>query len=196
MALQTLIQFGELNLVNPALTNLDGLEAISTTERLMIVFNNNLSNLNGLANLSSVDSILEIDSNPSLTNLDGLSGLISIGGHLWIGNNASLYSFCGIYTLLNNDGLVGDYLITGNAVDPTQQQIIDGGPCSNVYLGDIILYNQTDVDAFNYNFVSGNLEIKVMILLISVHFPHSHLLVETCFFSLLPRCQMLTVYQI
>ena len=96
---------------------------------LSIEGNDVLTNLDGLSSLTSVGSDLIINGNNALTNLDGLSNITSVGGHLSVFFNDALNSFCGLYTLLSSNGLGGDYNVYDNLLNPTQQQIIDDGPC-------------------------------------------------------------------
>jgi len=116
---------------NAALTNLDGLSSITSVgEILQIQSNSILTNLDGLSSLTSVGGSLYVQSNAALTNLDGLSSLTSVGEILQIQSNDVLSSFCGLYPLINGSGLTGSYTVTGNASNPTEQEIIDGGACA------------------------------------------------------------------
>jgi hypothetical protein len=70
-----------------------------------------LTSLNGLANLTSVEGLLDVSLNSSLTNVDGLANLTYVGGSLAISVNDALTSLEGLYGLT----YVGDWLsITGN----------------------------------------------------------------------------------
>jgi hypothetical protein len=51
-----------------------------------------------------------------------------------IQNNIALTEFCGLYTLYTNSGPTILTSITQNLVNPTAQQILNGGPCANVPL--------------------------------------------------------------
>jgi hypothetical protein len=116
---------------NAALTNLDGLSGITSSigGSLTISGNNALTNLEGLRDFTSVGGTLIVSGNSILTNLDGLNGLTSVGGELLVFGNFALNSFCGLYPLLNA-GFIGTYTVINNAVNPTQQEIIDGGVCA------------------------------------------------------------------
>ena len=49
-----------------------------------------------------------------------------------ISNNSLLSSFCGLYTLLSTPspgGLIVNFYVSGNFVNPTKQEILDGGKC-------------------------------------------------------------------
>src|SRR5690606_34942976 len=61
--------------------------------------NPNLTNLDGLSNLTSVGGYLFIDSNSNLTNLDGLSNLTSVGADLVIQSNSSLTDISGLQNI-------------------------------------------------------------------------------------------------
>ena len=160
---------------NTALTNVDGLSGlISVGGNLNIQTNNALINISGLSGLTSVGGILNIQSNDALINFNGLSGLLSVGGPLFIYDNASLTNidalhnltsvgeyltiqdninlsgFCGLYKLLSPDpgsnGLTGTYTVIGNAVNPTEQQIIDNGICCSV--SQTTFYRDADGDGY------------------------------------------------
>ncbi len=62
------------------ITNLQGLENLtSISGHLNILYNSNLVNLQGLENITSIGGDLVLFSNPSLVNLEGLNNLTSIG---------------------------------------------------------------------------------------------------------------------
>jgi len=91
------------------ITNLNGLSQITSVDGdLWILGNPLLPNLSGLDNLSSVTGELQISGNPALTDLSGLEGLISITenliiGYWYPGGNTVLSSLEG----LNNLWVVG-----------------------------------------------------------------------------------------
>ena len=136
---------------NAMLTNLNGLQNITSVNQYIdIIDNSSLVNLNGLNNITSAGDLRLIDNsslanidelskitsllslsitNSSITNLDALSNLQSVY-LLTIQDNNLLTSFCGLYKSINS-GLVYSYDVSGNAVNPTQQDIIDGGSCSD-----------------------------------------------------------------
>jgi len=62
---------------NSTLTNLDGLSNLRSVDSLYIARNSNLANINGLSSLISVNSV-NISENANLTNLDGLGKLESV----------------------------------------------------------------------------------------------------------------------
>jgi hypothetical protein len=76
---------------NPQLSNLNGLENLSTVGGdLVIASSDSLNNLIGLENLNYIGGNLRIGGHPALENLTGLDNLISIGGSLRIANNSLL----------------------------------------------------------------------------------------------------------
>ena len=146
---------------NAALTNLDGLDNLTSLEGNLTIENNgSLININGLSELTSVSGDLWLENNGALINLGGLYNLAHLGGYLWVeGNaaltdldgllnlinldgylkiatNASLSSFCGLYLLLNSAGLDGSYSVYDNLVNPTQQQVLDAGPCATTEIAE------------------------------------------------------------
>jgi len=80
-------QVGALTVEYSDITNLDGLSALTSVDwRLLILENDALSTLNGLSALTSVGDLF-IELNDALINLDGLSALSSVGGNLLIYSN-------------------------------------------------------------------------------------------------------------
>jgi len=117
---------------NTVLTSLAGLENITSVGwSLLINDNAALTSLVGLENLTSIGRYLIIQNNSTLTSLTGLDNVTSVGWDLDILNNDVLSSFCALYELINANGLIGNYKVDGNAVNPTKQEIIDNGPCSS-----------------------------------------------------------------
>jgi hypothetical protein len=99
------------------ITDLVGLANLTSVGGdLYISFNGALTNLDGLANLTSVGGDLYIgggfNGNPALTNIDGLANLTSVGGDLYIFGNAALTNLDG---LANLTSVGGDLYIGDNA---------------------------------------------------------------------------------
>ena len=88
-----------------------------------------LTNLDGLAAVTSVGGSLTIFANPVLTNLNGLAGITSVPVNLIIVDNLSLTEFCGLFPLLDA-GFLGGYFVSDNATNPTQLDILNGGACT------------------------------------------------------------------
>jgi hypothetical protein len=62
----------------------------------VFVSGSDITNLDGLSNLTSIGGNLSIDNNSALIDLDGLTSLTSVGGSLRIFNNVSLINISGI----------------------------------------------------------------------------------------------------
>ena len=78
------------------ITHLDSLYPITSIEGDLIIFyNENISNFNGLQNLASVGQNLNIKLN-SVNSMEGLEGLISVGGDFIINDNDSLVNLIGL----------------------------------------------------------------------------------------------------
>lgn len=135
---------------NGRLTNIDGLSSLSSPITILqIMHASRLTNIDGLSGLYSVRRLL-ISNNMGLTNVDGLSSLTSVGSLFKITNNPLLESFCGIYNLFNNQDDVSPEIL-GNAVNPTPEEILEGGPCTF----HTITWNYTSTDGSTT--VSGQL---------------------------------------
>ncbi|MFC1778074.1 proprotein convertase P-domain-containing protein, partial [Pseudomonadota bacterium] len=92
---------------------------------------NNISDLDGLANLTSVGGYLSIDSEP-LTNIDGLMSLTSIGGDLWVRTNLALTDIDG---LTNLSSVGGELMIAGNTFTD-----IDGLASLTIVGGNVLIF--------------------------------------------------------
>ncbi len=143
----------------------DGPVPITTiTGNLTIRLFDDYSDINDLTPLSTLTSVggnLNISFNPALTSLTGLDALSSVLS-LIIEDNLALTEFCSLFPLLNINGLNGGYIVTGNAINPTQQQIIDAGACGT-FNGNVTLSTQADVISFganNYSTITGDLTIS------------------------------------
>jgi hypothetical protein len=89
-----------LSIAGKNITNLDGLANLTSVGgKLVIEFNPALTNLDGLANLTSVGGKLSILRNNAITNLDGLANLTSVGGNLYIYGNDALTNLDGLANL-------------------------------------------------------------------------------------------------
>jgi Secretion system C-terminal sorting domain len=118
---------------NASLTNLNGLSNITSVSLYLFMNNDSLlTDLNGLNHITTINGSLNINNNALLANLDGLNNLTTVGSNLQVSGNSQLTSFCGLFPLLNGGGLSGTYSVSGNAIDPTKQDIIDGGACATL----------------------------------------------------------------
>ena len=96
---------GDLRIENSSdITNLDGLANITSVGgNLNIGYNDALTNLDGLASLTSVGSS-HIYDNGALTNLDGLANLTSVGDYLSISGNTALTNLDGLANITSVGG--------------------------------------------------------------------------------------------
>jgi hypothetical protein len=112
---------------NDSLLNLEGLDNLKNVNGyIRIEYNLNLQNIEGLSNLENIGNYFNIEGNQLLANLNPLENLISVSGNLKIERNFSLVNFCGISNLIQNNGLAGLYEVSGNVLNPSKQDIIDG----------------------------------------------------------------------
>lgn len=101
---------GKLTIRNTTLTNLSGLENLTSVGKYLVIsFNYSLTSLTGLENLTSVGEDLGIIYNTSLTSLTELNNLTTVG-ELQIRGNAALANLCALY----NVNLGGDSLTIYN----------------------------------------------------------------------------------
>ncbi|MEN8225059.1 MAG: T9SS type A sorting domain-containing protein [Bacteroidota bacterium] len=88
---------GTVEISGDDITNLNGLSVLITIEGwLYVMDNNSLISLTGLDNLTFIGGGLYIQGHEALTNLSGLGGLTSIGQEFAIFYNASLISLVGL----------------------------------------------------------------------------------------------------
>ena len=85
--------------------------------------------MDGLAGLITVGGSISIKDNTDLLSV-GFVNLANVLGDIQISNNTSLNDYCELQAFLVNGGLGGTFNATGNAYNPTAQNIIDGN-CSN-----------------------------------------------------------------
>lgn len=100
---------------NSNLINLTGLNNLISIEgSLFVSFNELLSSLTGIDHLSFVGEFLEIANNQALTNLTGLGNLTTIGLDLIVAHNQSLSSLVGLENLTSIGGNL--WLIENNSL--------------------------------------------------------------------------------
>lgn len=83
-----------------------------------------ITDLSVFSNLTRVGGKFDILTT-GITNLDAFSNLTYIDRYINITNNVNLTDFCGLKNLINVGGAPSDYTVTGNASNPTQQEIVD-----------------------------------------------------------------------
>lgn len=100
----------------------------------LTIENTDITNVDGLQNLTTIGGTLDFRRNDNLTNVDGLQNLTSVDGVLFINSNPQLSEFCGLNTLLNqpNNGGATSVNISSNASNPTAMEIRNGSPCARV----------------------------------------------------------------
>ncbi|NAY92256.1 hypothetical protein GTQ34_10020 [Muricauda sp. JGD-17] len=120
---------------NPILTSFVGLDNLGEVNQLLILRNDALPNFVGLESLELISddfngqSLLIVTSNPGLTSLNGLENLSSLDSDLTITNNTILSDFCSLGGLFDNGGPGGEIVIQDNQVNPTPTAISNGN-CS------------------------------------------------------------------
>jgi hypothetical protein len=90
---------GNLDISAGALTSLTGLENLHFVGGYVDISGDALTSLTGLSNLDSIGGFLRIKSHPILPDLSGLEGLKYLGGSLWISANDALASLEGLHNL-------------------------------------------------------------------------------------------------
>jgi len=113
--------FIEIN--NTGLENLDGFSSFNfDLNNLIIKFNQELLNIDGLSNLTGSGQLL-IESNSKLESVNLFN--FDNTKNLFIVRNSSLSDFCGLQNLLKTDNSYNS-AIHDNLFNPTLQDIIDG----------------------------------------------------------------------
>ncbi|MCO5263550.1 MAG: T9SS type A sorting domain-containing protein, partial [Lentimicrobium sp.] len=96
---------GSLVVSETSLTSLEGLEAIDTISGYFdIVLNNNLISVEGLDNLTFIGQDLDIIQNHQLENFEGFNSLTTVGSFLRFWYNSKLKSINGFSNLSSIDG--------------------------------------------------------------------------------------------
>ncbi|EDQ84081.1 uncharacterized protein MONBRDRAFT_30615 [Monosiga brevicollis MX1] len=90
---------------NDALTNVNGLATLTSVGGYLYINSNDaLANVDGLGSVASVGGHLHISGNAVLTNVDGLGNITSVGGYLYINNNDGLTNVDGLGSITSVDG--------------------------------------------------------------------------------------------
>ncbi len=97
---------------NKHFKNFSGLERLTSVNNLIISSNRELTDLEGLNNLSSVNGMLIISDNDSLNSLTALFNVSSVNGELSVYFNRSLKSVSGVDNV--NPGSIADLKIFSN----------------------------------------------------------------------------------
>src|SRR5690606_13685939 len=103
----TAITLGDLTIEGNDITNLDGLSNVTEITGGLTLWNNpQLTDINGLSSLTHVGGALDIRYNASLAHLNALSGLTGIVVNMYIANNASLTNINGLSGLTGTESYV------------------------------------------------------------------------------------------
>lgn len=119
---------------NVSLTSFSGFEVLQTVGwSFEISYNTFLTQIPAYPLLHTIASSFFIYNNPLLPEITGFKALQSVGYSFIITDNNALAEFCGLYNFFNyNNGVyygTGTFDISGNLVNPSIQDIINGGPC-------------------------------------------------------------------
>ena len=118
---------------NDLLTNFNGLESLQSINGELYAFHNdNLKDLVGLTNLTSVSNVL-LTANDEMTSLDGMPNITNMNTFhagtfifdITIPGNDNLTDFCGIEYIIQNISDL-DFFAFLNAYNPTKQDILNG----------------------------------------------------------------------
>ncbi|WP_299223836.1 T9SS type A sorting domain-containing protein [uncultured Psychroserpens sp.] len=119
--------------------------------------NDPITTLDGLETVLSIDGNLVIY-DTEITNLNGIENLTYVGGDVIIQDNNSLIDFCGLFALLENDGIQGELIINGNAINPISDDILNNIDCVPT-LSDIEINEQVDISIYP-NPTDGSINIS------------------------------------
>lgn len=126
---------------------------------------NDITNLNGLSQLTSIGGRLRIEFNTSLTSLTGLEGITTIGNWLIIDNNQELMNLSGLNNL---DSIGGWFIIYANQNLISLEGLNDLTSIEgNLYIGEDTIYNDgggnpslTTIEALeNLTSINGAIQI-------------------------------------
>jgi hypothetical protein len=153
---------GELTINGSDITNLNGLSGLFSVEGNLSVGslinggNPLLDHIEGLNNLNFVGGSLIIALNNSLTSLEGLGGLNAVAGDLHIRNNCSLADLSGLGNLTN----IGGTLFIENNVALTHLSGLDNlnSIAGDLYIGYNLLLTSLE-GLSNVTFTGGEISI-------------------------------------
>lgn len=115
----------------PNILDLKGLENVKNLGNngsdggLIISYNNNFDDFEGLSSLVEINGDLKIWGNNKLKKLSGLENILKIEKNIEIYENSTLSNFCALSSLIDNS-FTGNYGVGGNLKNPTIQEIKDG----------------------------------------------------------------------
>ncbi len=99
---------------NPALTNVNGLAALTSVAGYLQFYNNGVLQSLGLSALQTVGGYFDIQSDNALANVNGLAALTSVGGYLQIYSNSGITTLDGLKNLASVGTTINDYIYIYN----------------------------------------------------------------------------------
>ncbi|MBN8786065.1 MAG: carboxypeptidase regulatory-like domain-containing protein [Terrimonas sp.] len=111
---------------NTKLTSLKGLAALTDISGIYFTRNPELKNLEGLEKIKSMKYGIVLSTNDKLANVDGLANVEGAVNGITISENKILSSLCGITKLVKGGGNTSVYRVSGNAYNPTEDDIKSG----------------------------------------------------------------------
>jgi len=123
-------------------TNIDGLSNLTEINSGFTISNlDQITNLDPLANLTSIGGKLFVLANDNLTDITGLENIVSVAGDLEVRNNTSLTQCCPIYDLINISGAVnGDIVV----INGTPTNFGCGSAAQVTPCGPVVIDNDED----------------------------------------------------
>lgn len=142
---------------NPDLKSLSGLNNLNSIEGNLLIWDTELTNLNGLDRLSSISETLKITYNKKISSLEGLRKISYIGKGINISNNQNLNSLKGLESI--KDIHLGLRLYKNESLET-----LKGLDNLNSINGSILIGNNKRLKYINnlnnLNAVSGDFEIS------------------------------------
>jgi len=145
---------------------------------LIIRSNPELSNRytsDSITSLTEIESVLAIEGDliiqdVDITSLDGLNHITYVGGNLIIKENSLLNNYCALYSLIQNEGVQGNVLITNNMINLDLESILSS--CSNTlstqigskFSRHIIVYPNPFNEELRFNFDDNRLNVMQVTL--------------------------------
>lgn len=110
---------------NPLLNTIPSFNDLTTINGGLYLLKNHIEEL-GFLNLESVTYSLEIIDNTPLLSFEGFHKLEAVGREFFIWNNPLLSNFCNFSTLVNEGEVGSMFVISGNAYNPSFEDIQEG----------------------------------------------------------------------
>jgi hypothetical protein len=156
-----------IDMIGGDISNLDGLNMLTSIVGDFSITYNALTSLTGLEGLTSIGGELRIENSSALINLEGLEGLDSIGSGLRICGNDALSSLTGLEGLntLSGDLNIGFMNKWGETCGNPSLTSLAGLEGLNSLAGDILITSNDNLTSLtgldNLNSIEGNLTIYV-----------------------------------